>query len=55
MARQFFGGLGLTMKERKIYVNTTKAALITAMVAGLALSVAGATDRAPDSENSECK
>jgi hypothetical protein len=28
------------MKKRKIYVNTAKAVLITAIVAGLALSVA---------------
>src|SRR5439155_19952953 len=35
---KFFGGDHLTMRERKIDVKTTKAALITAIVAGLACS-----------------
>ena len=39
MARQFFGGLRLTTKERKIYVNTTKAVLMTAIGTSLALSL----------------
>src|SRR6266550_7027079 len=44
---KFFGGDHLTMEERKIDVKTTKAALITAMVAGLACNVAAQLKEQP--------